>query len=178
PVSGEKIEHTRTSNNWAAKITWYANPNHRIEFTGFGDPSKGRRGAQNSTSLRYLDFADGGGQSDIKYGANNYAVKYNGVFTPSFFGEVQASRHDGKFREKSSVDEPRTRDRRQQLCDLFPLLFCGATGGVQSLAPTTWFVGGVGFLSNADDKNDTYTAKLTNILGPVEVKYGAEYANI
>src|SRR5207249_5874750 len=90
PVSGEKIEHTRTSNNWAAKITWYANPNHRIEFTGFADPSKGRRGAQNSTSLRYLDFADGGGQSDIKYGANNYAVKYNGIFSPTFFAEVQA----------------------------------------------------------------------------------------
>src|SRR5207247_5590359 len=46
------------------------------------------------------------------------------------------------------------------------------------LAPTQWFVGGVGFLSNSDDKNDTYTAKLTNVLGPIELKYGTEYANI
>lgn len=169
-------ERTRTSYNWAAKMTWYATPNHRLELTGFGDPSKGKRGPQNSTSLRYLDFAAGGGQSDIEYGGNNYALKYNGVFTPSFFGEVQASLHKAKFREQSVLNQSRVRDRRQQLCFLFPLFRCPP--GVTADAGTVWFTGGTGFISNADDQNTSYTAKLTNVIGPVDVKYGVEYFDI
>lgn len=168
-------ESTRQSNNWAAKFTFYASPNHRFEITGFGDPSKGNLGPQNSTSLFYLDYENGGGQSNIEYGANNYAVKYNGVFTPNFFGEFGVSLHAGSFREDSAVDQPRTRDRRQYLCYLQPLNFCG---GNAPDAPTVWFAGGVGFLSNADDRNTTYLAKLTNVFGPVEMKYGVEYADI
>lgn len=169
-------ERTRTSYNWAAKMTWYATPNHRVELTGFGDPSKGKKGPQNSLALRFLDYNLGGGQSDLEYGGNNYAVKYNGVFNPNFFGEFQVSLHKAKFRENSVLNETRIRDRRQQLCFLFPNLRCAP--GVSADAGTVWFTGGTGYLSNADDKNTTYSAKLTNVVGPLEVKYGLEYYNI
>jgi hypothetical protein len=173
-------ERTRTSYNWAAKLTWYANPNHRVEFTGFGDPSKGDKGPQNSAALRYLDYSAGGGQSEIEYGGNNYAIKYNGVFTPNFFAEVQVSRHDAKFRETPSLNQSRVRDRRQQLCFLFPIIQAASLNcvGDPPASGAVWFTGGTGFISNADDINTTYSAKLTNVFGPVELKYGVEYADI
>ena len=136
--------------------------------------------ASSANALRYLDFENGGGQSEIRYGANNFAVKYTGIFTPNFFGEAQISRHKGKFRETPVLDQTRVRDRRQQLCFLFPLLQAASLDCVNNRpsAPTTWFTGGPGFISNSDDLNDNYVGKLTNVIGPVELKYGVDYYDI
>jgi len=169
----------RTSQNWAAKLSWFITPNHKIELSGFGDPSEGENGFQRTSALRHLDYLDGGGQSSgMKYGGNNAAIKYNGVFTPNFFAEIQVAAHDAKFREEAVKNEPRVRDRRQSLCFNFPSFQCPAGG--QSPAGTEWFVGGPGFLSNADDESQVYSAKLTNVIpaANLELKYGAEYSNI
>ena len=171
-------EMERRTNNWAAKLSWYMTPNHRLEMTGFGDPSHGLEGPQNPGSLRYLDYEEGGGQTDLRYGGTNYALKYNGVFTPNFFGEFQVSVHDAKFRETAVKDWSRVRFREQQLCFLYPLLRCPA--GVTADAGTTWFTGGPAFISNADDENMAYSMKLTNVISPwnLELRYGVEYADI
>jgi len=169
-------ERKRTNNNWAVKFTWYASANHRLELTGFGDPSDGDRGPQRFGSLRNLEFASGGGQSEIEFGANNYSLKYDAVFTPNFFMQFQAARHDGKFRETSVLNKHNVTDRRQELAFLFPQLF--SPTGTRPPAPTLWTNGGAGFLSNADDINDQFRVQATWLLGNHEVVAGAQYDNI
>jgi hypothetical protein len=176
-------ERERTSNNWAAKVTFYLNPNHRFELSGFGDPSEGDAGIQNELALKFIDFARGGGQSKIEYGANNYALKYDAVFSPQFFLQAQIGRHDGEFSETPLLDFPRVRDRRQQLCFLFG--FCQVD---DPLTPENeaqsrdngalWYYGGTGFVSNATDKNDQFKVAATYVLGNHELKAGLQFDDI
>jgi outer membrane receptor protein involved in Fe transport len=166
----------RRSDNYAAKLTWYANPNHRLELSAFGDPSKGSSGPQRF-SLRNIDFANGGGLSSITYGANNYSLKYDAVFTPTFFMQAQVSRHDGKFEETSSLNASRYTDQRQLRCFLSPR-FCTASqladpNGRANAA--TWAFGGVGFISNSKDQNSQAKVLMTWVKGNNELKGGLSY---
>jgi len=175
-LAGPQVRE-RTNDNWAAKVTWYANPNHRLELSGFGDPSDGDAGPQGFGGLRNLQYLTlGGGQSAIEYGANNYTLKYDGAITSNVFVQAQVGRHDGEFREVSSFDASRVRDRRQELAFLFPQLF-SATGDRPS-SSATWFTGGNGFLSNADDINDQYKLTATWVLGNHEIKGGVQYDDV
>jgi hypothetical protein len=166
----------RSSNNYAAKLTWYASPNHRLEFSGFGDPSKGDSGPQHLTvtpsALRNIDYIQGGGQSSIDYGANNYSLKYDGVFTPTLFMQAQISRHDGKFTEDSVLNKSRYTDQRQLRCFLSPRL-CQPGQARDNAAQ--WAFGGVGFVSNSKDVNDQAKVVLTWAHGNNELKGGLSY---
>ena len=164
----------RQSNNYAGKVTWYANPNHRLELSAFGDPSTGDVGPQRF-SLRNIDFPEGGGLSEIKYGANNYTLKYDAVFTPTFFLQAQLGRHDGKFEETSSLNKSRYTDQRQLRCFLSPN-FC-VTGQSRDNA-ATWANGGVGFISNSTDVNDQLKVVMTWAHGNNELKGGASFDKI
>jgi outer membrane receptor protein involved in Fe transport len=172
-AAGTQVQD-RTSNNYAGKITWYANPNHRLELSAFGDPSKGDEGPQRF-SLRNIDFPEGGGLSQITYGANNYTLKYDAVFTPTLFLTAQIGRHDGKFEETSSLNKSRYTDQRQLRCFLSPRL-C-APGQARDNA-ATWAFGGVGFISNSTDVNDQFKTVLTWSHGNNEVKGGVSYDSI
>ena len=164
----------RMSNNYAGKLTWYANPNHRLELSAFGDPSTGDAGPQRF-SLRNIDFDQGGGLSEITYGANNYTLKYDAVFTPTFFLQAQLGRHDGKFEETSNLNHSRYTDQRQLRCFLSPR-FCAPGQSRDNAA--TWAFGGVGFISNSTDTNDQLKAVLTWSHGNNEIKGGASYDKI
>lgn len=170
PASGMGLqERTRRSYNYAGKLTWFMASNHRLDLSIFGDPSRGFNGPQQDTSLLFYDYDMGGGQSGIRYGANNGTLKYNGIVTPKFFIDAQISRHDGRFSETDLVDGYRIRDRRVQL------LF---NSGEVPVGPAN-FVGGTGFISQQDDISTQYSVKLTNVLpGGHEVKYGVEYTDI
>ncbi len=161
-------ERTRRNYNYAGKVSWFPVANHRFDLTFFGDPSRGFKGPQNSASLLFSDFATGGGQSGIRYGANNGTLKYNGVLTPKFFIDAQIAHHDGRFSEDPLKDDYRIRDRRAQLLFL---------GGELAVGPAN-FAGGPGFLSQQSDINTTYSVKLTHVIGKHEVKYGSEFADI
>ena len=161
----------RRSDNYAGKLTWYANPNHRLEFSAFGDPSSGDIGPQRF-SLRNIDFPQGGGLSEISYGANNYTLKYDAVFTPTLFMQAQLGRHDGKFEESGGLDKSRYTDQRQLRCFLSPRL-C-APGQPRDNA-ATWAFGGVGFISNSKDQNDQAKVVLTWVKGNNELKGGLSY---
>ena len=161
----------RTSNNYAGKITWYANPNHRLELSAFGDPSTGDAGPQRF-SLRNIDFPEGGGLSEIDYGANNYTLKYDAVFTPSLFMTAQIGRHDGKFEEVSTLNKSRYTDQRQLRCFLSPRL-CEPGQARDNAA--TWAFGGVGFISNSQDVNTQAKVLMTWTAGNNELKGGVAY---
>lgn len=164
----------RSIDNYAGKLSWYASPNHRLELSAFGDPSVGPSGPQRF-SLRNLDFADGGGLSDIRYGGNNYSLKYDAVFTPKFFMQFQVGRKEAKFRENSFLDKSRYTDQRQLRCFLSPRL---CVGGATGETAATWAYGGVGFISNADDRNTQGRITATFIAGSHEIKAGVQYDHI
>jgi len=164
----------RKSDNYAAKLTWYATPNHRLELSAFGDPSSGDMGVQRF-SLRNMDFAQGGGLSSIDYGANNYNLKYDAVFTPTLFMQAMIGRHDGKFEEVSGLNRSRYTDDRQLRCFLSPN-FC--IPGQSRDNAARWANGGVGFISNSTDLNDQFKAVLTWVAGNNELKGGVSYDRI
>jgi len=170
-------ERTRRSYNYAGKLTWFPANNHRLDFTLFGDPSRGQTGPQNAdlfnrsgvSALLYSDYDQGGGQSGTRYGANNFAIKYNGILSPKFFIDAQISRHDGRFSEESVIDGYRIRDRRVQI------LF---NAGEVPVGPAN-FTGGTGFVSVQSDISTQFGVKLTNVLpGNNELKYGMEYSKL
>jgi outer membrane receptor for ferrienterochelin and colicin len=151
----------RRSDNYAAKMTWYANPNHRLEFSAFGDPSSGDVGVQRF-ALRNIDFPQGGGLSEISYGANNYTLKYDAVFTPTLFMQAHLGRHEGSFEETSALNKSAYTDDRQLRCFLSPN-FC--VPGQSRDNAARWAYGGVGFISNSEDVNDQFKAVVTWIAG-------------
>jgi hypothetical protein len=170
-------ERTRRTYNYAGKLTWFPANNHRLDFTVFGDPSRGQTGPQNAdlfnrsgvSALLYSDYDQGGGQSGTRYGANNVAFKYNGILSPKFFIDAQLSRHDGRFSEETVVDGYRIRDRRVQI------LF---NSGEVPVGPAN-FTGGTGFLSVQSDISTQLSVKMTNVLpGNNELKYGMEYSKL
>jgi hypothetical protein len=178
-VAAGDQERKRHSDNWAAKFDFYVTPNHRIQLSGFGDPSNGDRGPQRAdvaTTLKYMDYLDGGGQSEIKYGANNYSFKYDGVFTPNFFMQVQAAKHDGKFEETPSRQLPQLTDVQQLRCYL-GIAGCGTATAPPTTAATQVY-GGPGFIQVDKDKNTQYKLSATWIHGPIEVKAGASLDDI
>jgi hypothetical protein len=185
PSADRELERKRTADNYALKLSWRASEKQQLELTFFGDPATGAQGFQRDIAPLYTDFASGGGQSRIEYGSNNGTLKWNGVFTPTFFVEGQISRHVGKFREDPTVDEIRYRDLRNNLEFRRGATDYSLDGTAASAAPFTTPVtpvvdyrGGVGFISNQDDKSTQYLLKLTNLAGKHEIKWGLEYDDI
>src|SRR5262245_13986451 len=180
PSAGTELERKRSSNNYAGKINWQVSPKHQVEFSFFGDPSTGKDGPQRGVAPQFADFATGGGESEIKYGSDNQTLKWSAVFTPRFFMESQIAHHAGKFRESSGVNQNYYTDLRDTL-----EFYRGAdsydpgSGAVPlTLSPVTARRGGIGFISNQDDENTTYSIKFTNAFSKHEVKYGLQYDDI
>ncbi len=180
PSAGREFDRKRTSNNYAGKINWQVSPKNQLEFSFFGDPSTGKNGPQRGTAVQYGDFASGGGQSEIKYGSDNQTLKWSSVFSPRFFMEAQIGHHAGTFRETSALDQYSYTDLRNTL-----EFFRGANsydpgGGPVplTLSPVAERRGGIGFISNQDDKDTAYSVKFTNVFGKHELKYGVQYDDI
>src|SRR6266571_8024735 len=181
PSSVGNLERKRTANNYAVKLSWQASPKHVLELTAFGDPANGD-GPQRPNASRFIDFATGGGESSIHFGSNNQALKWNAVFSPKFFMEAQVTHHFGKFREGSTNNSYEYEDIRN-----VQEFIRGATDYIDPSGPTAVpfkvlpvepFQGGVGFISNQDDKDTQYQVKFTSIVGKHEIKYGLSYDDI
>jgi hypothetical protein len=185
PSSVGTLDRKRDSNNYAAKFTFQMTPKQTVDLSFFGDPNTGPAGPQRDNSALFLDANSGGGFSKIRYGANNQSLKWNAVFGPKFFMEAQVGHHAGYFRENSELDQYFYRDRRnvQEFSRGARQYDNGAcTIDVDcpsiNILPVTLRSGGVGYISDQDDKNTQYTVKLTNIVGKHEIKYGVEYDDI
>jgi hypothetical protein len=181
PSSVGELERERQANNYAAKLSWVINPKHQLELTFFGDPADGDEGPQRLSAALRSDFATGGGLSEIEYGSHNQALKWSAVFGPRFFMEAQVARHDGKFRERSTLDQYSYSDVRNVLefnrgADSYDDPVLGITP--LELSPVAPLRGGVGFVTNQDDENTQYSVKLTNVIGKHEIKYGVQYDDI
>src|SRR6266705_1683078 len=181
PSAGREFDRNRTANNYAGKINWQASPKHQVEFSFFGDPATGADGPQRGSAVQDGDFANGGGESEIKFGSNNQTLKLSAVFKPRLFMEAQIGHHAGTFRETSALDQYSYTDLRNTL-----EFFRGADSydpgtGVPvplTLSPVSTRSGGIGFISNQDDVSTQFSAKLTNVFLKHELKYGVEYDDI
>src|SRR6266581_609686 len=180
PSAGREFDRNRTANNYAGKINWQASPKHQVEFSFFGDPATGADGPQRGSAVQYGDFATGGGESEIKFGSNNQTLKWSAVFTPRFFMEAQIGHHAGTFRETSALDQYSYTDLRNTL-EFFRGADSYDPGGGPvplTLSPVAERRGGVGFISNQDDKDTAYSVKITEVFGKHEIKSGVQYDDI
>jgi hypothetical protein len=62
--------------NWVGKVNFEPAPNHHLEGTAFGDPSRDPTAMHRTLVRNDLDAT-----SSLVYGSRNWAVKYNGVLT-------------------------------------------------------------------------------------------------
>lgn len=155
----ETVTRERSIDNYAAKLAWFMTPNHKFEFTAFGDPSEGEVGPQNPTQfLRNLtdpvgvpDIADGA--TGLDYGGDQLSFKYQGVWTSNFFTEILVATKENNFSETG----PGTLARSFFDVD----------------ANTTF--GGAGFYEDKLDETTQFSLKNTHVFGPVEVRYGIQY---
>jgi hypothetical protein len=155
----DSVTRERHNDNYAAKLSWFATPNHKFELTAFGDPSKGEVGAQAPwTALRNL--ADpirvpdpSTGASGLDYGGDKASFKYQGVWTSNFFTELLVAQSQNEFSEFGPGTESRW--------------YWDTT--------TNATLGGVGYYENKVDETRQYSLKNTHVLGPVELRYGFQH---
>ena len=187
-TGGREVDRTR--NNYAAKLTWNAAANQRLELVAFGDPSSGvgrpgtRYGhlalwgradtdgdgvADTDVVKHPASFDERGGWSDIDYGAQQFSLRYDGVFGGDWFLEGQASFRRNTFNETSTVDDYWYYDRRSITEWYFGgelpygiRIDAGGAGNTGPSADTTWDL----------------AFKASRILGDHDFKFGAEYFSL
>jgi hypothetical protein len=158
----DEVERYRSIDNYAAKISWFMTPSQRVELSVFGDPSEGDVGPQ--VPVNYLRaLADPIGNPDpstsatgLEWGGDQATLKYQGVLTPDFFLEAQYAHKENIFQQVG----PGTTYRQ----------YFDETTGVNS--------GGLGFYEDQEDRSDQWSIKFTNVVGPVEVRYGYQREEI
>jgi len=181
PSAGQGLERRRQANNYAAKFTFQMTDNQQLELTAFGDPAAGDMGPQRDLAPLFGDFQNGGGESSVRYGSNNIALKWNGVITPKFFMEGILASHDGYFRESPGLDQYRYIDYRDNLeFRRGATTYTDPALGPQpfAAAPVLPTQGGVGFITSQDDKQAQAILKFTNTFTSHELRYGLEYDKI
>lgn len=171
------VRGSREYQNYAAKLNAVLTPNHRLEATFFGDPSKGYGGrgtnasdpivltgtnGEGATSFTPAAWGSGGATSTIKWGADQQSLKYTGLFGTDWFVEGQFSNRKNTFKEVPLNEFAYT--------DLRPQLLTGVANNPR--------VGGIGFFAPIQDKSMDYALKLTKTFGNHEVKAGVQYFDL
>ncbi len=157
-----EVTRKRSIDNYAAKFSWFMTPNHRFEVTAFGDPSTGEVGPQNPGAyMRVLGDVVGNPDPEtsatgLEWGGHQLSVKHQGVWTPNFFSEIQYSKKRNKFAETG----PGTTYR-----SFFNEVTAAGSGGA-------------GFYENLKDETEQWSVKLTNVIGPLELRYGLQFDDI
>lgn len=74
-----ELQRSKTSYDYAAKLTWKINDRHTLESSVFGDPSH-----TNNVPWATLNAADKTVNSKWDYGTRNWAARYDGALTASW----------------------------------------------------------------------------------------------
>jgi hypothetical protein len=161
------VDRERTIHAYAGKLSGQFNSNHRLDFSLFGDPSKGHSGLQRQSELRRVAYpgvpgttAIEGGFSELEYGSHQQTGRYDGILGSSWLVEANIANSTNKFIETPTVDEWRYDDLTQT-----PF---GRTGGL-------------GSLERNEGSNVQYGIKSTHFLsgaGQHEIRFGVQLQNI
>ncbi|MGH9315502.1 MAG: TonB-dependent receptor domain-containing protein, partial [Thermoanaerobaculia bacterium] len=95
-------------------------------------------------------------QGRLDTGGQNYGLRYEGIFGPSWLLAAQASR----YKERNSVG---------------PATTAGDVPQYQDAANGFFQTGGFGLILDKDFKRTSFGGSLTRFLGGHEIKFGAEY---
>ena len=162
------VDRTRTIQAYAGKVSATLNSSNRLDFSVFGDPSKGESGLQRFRALRRIanpvtpGTADiSGGFSELDFGSHQQTARYDGVFGSRWLLEANVAKSINKFDEIPTVDEWIFTDLRT--------VPQGVTGGL-------------GYYERVNGNNLQYGIKSTHILssggGTHEIRYGVQVENI
>jgi hypothetical protein len=161
------VDRKRTIQAYAGKLSGQFNSNHRLDFSLFGDPSKGESGLQRFTTLRRVAYAGApgttdisGGFSELEYGSHQQTLRYDGVFGSRWLVEGNVANSRNKFFEIPTLDEWRYTDLRNT---------------------PTGSTGGLGDLERDEGRNFQYGLKSTHIVngrGTHEIRYGVQMENV
>jgi hypothetical protein len=147
-----EVDRVRTSSPYSAKLTAQINGNHRLDASFFGDPSRGRDGAQRPAALLATTTAQ---FSTLTWGGHSQTVRYDGVFSNRWLLEAAYGRALNRFSERPDSNTWQYRDMT-------------VTPNVRS--------GGIGaFEPGNRGENHQFTVKSTNLIGGHSIKYGFEY---
>jgi outer membrane receptor protein involved in Fe transport len=150
PVVGRSREFKRSTDFYAAKLTFAVAPNHSLVATTFGDP-------QTREEHVTKPEVDESVRQKIDEGTKNYNLHYTGVFSTSFLleGNVGRAEQDTTTQpfDAAAANTPRQVDE---------------TGGLY------WY-GGFPRVGDQQAKRDSAALKLAAYLGTHELKVGADY---
>jgi hypothetical protein len=149
----------RRSLNWVGKLNFNITDKHRLEATGFGDPSKDSSGVHRSLVRDDLDNA-----SEATYGTRNVGLKYNGVWTNTTLFNATVAWNYSNFEETPTTDLYQFRNYAKP-------------------KPNAVYTneGGIGFLENNESNNYQYNAMLTKsaqVLGGHTIDIGYGYNDV
>jgi hypothetical protein len=145
--------------NWVGKLDYNITPNHRLEGTAFGDPSR-----DPSAVHRSLLRDDLNSTSSMLYGTRNWAVKYNGVVTNSTLVSASFGWNHSYFEETPTQNLYEIRNYAKP-------------------KPTAAYTyeGGIGFYEDSNSNNHQYNAMLTKnatVLGSHAIDLGYNFNDI
>jgi outer membrane receptor for Fe3+-dicitrate len=149
------LDRNRQTTSYSAKATYQLSNSHRFDASFFGDPSKGENGPQRGSALLNKDTSS---FSSITYGGHNQTVRYDGVLSSNFLLEGFWARALNDINEVPSVNTWRVTDR--------------------TVTPNA-ISGGIGFYEAGNHSlNNQFAAKLTNVIGNHQVKYGVQFDDV
>ena len=182
---GSSYKNTDTNPQYAAKLTWNINPNHKLAFTWFGNDDK------------YDYFANlnnpSGVASPRKDNTTNYALslQWNATWTPKFFTEAIVSRRH------TQEDQYPTNAAAMNNWGYYYRYGSGTYAGYQVIptGPPNSYNAGTGQIdlstyqpslggntyTHTTDQNDQIRLKGTNLwtgLGRHETSYGLQWYDI
>jgi len=106
---GNQTHRRFFTKNYAAKVDFNATPNHQINFSIFGDPTKTNRAPFNT-----LNIDNDTANSVLDYGTRNTAVRYNGSLTSTWTVSGAFSQGRNRFNEVGFENIPAITDRTGQ----------------------------------------------------------------
>lgn len=147
-VNQDATDFDTETDHYAAKLTFAATPSHNLVLTAFGDPTtqEGWLGPSNSSAASALRTRD--------IGSNNAALRYTGVFGPSFLAEATIGRHS-----KDSTLAPLTEAGRN-------------VPRQEDWTPHGGTYGGFPRFQEDEASRDSYAIKFSNFLASHELRYG------
>jgi len=147
-----EVDRNRYTTSYAAKATYQLGSGNRIDASFFGDPSHGDTGPQRTSALLVTDTSS---FSTLDYGGHQQTVRYSGVIRNNLFVEGSFARSLNTIGELPTVNDWRITDKT-----VTPNIITGGVGTYEA--------------GNRSESKQ-YVAKVGNIVGSHELKYGVQY---
>ena len=154
-TSGREIE--RNSDVYATKLTWTPASSHTLAVSAFGDPSERKGWLAGSTTGNTVPNADAtSALRDELSGGHNFGARYSGALSSAWLLEATAGRHSQRAETQAATDAGRSIPRQID----------------ETLAQFEH--GGFNRLQNDTAARTALAARLTNVFGRHELRYGVD----